>query len=71
MADPLHQETSPPQGPVGALLTGSLAVDAVFLPAERLGRDLLLGQREDRAECGPTGVSAHLVSHCRSGAQLH
>jgi hypothetical protein len=70
MADPLHQETSP-QGPVGALLTGSLAVEAVFLPAERPGRDSLLREREDRAECGKTGVSVHLVSHCRSGAQPH
>jgi hypothetical protein len=42
----------PSSRPVGALLTGSLAVDAVFLPAELSDRDSLLRQREDHAGRG-------------------
>ena len=37
---------------IGTLLSGSLAVEAVFLPAERPDRDSLFRQREDRAGLG-------------------
>ena len=50
---------------------GSLAVEAMFLPAERPDRDSLLRQREDRAGLGDAAqdvLAKRDQRHCRLGS---